>query len=328
MPSSASFIPSGVKSFLVPEITTWFSDLNLERVRVSRPSKFLFLCGGAQEIRTGAKAANLRDYLLRVRPIKLKSSIVLAEKATQIYRDTSYADLITFEEDIARISAVVLVIAESAGSLAELGAFASSEIIRQSLRVIIPSQHDSAESFVRYGPVQRMRNIDRGYIGVYPWKVHSSGGLNVSSTKPHYREIVKFINNHLDSVPKSYRYNSLNSELLFYIIYWIVHLSTAISPTTLYGCVQSLIPHAVTQDIRNKIYCMELAGWIKRESYSGDDYFYSMFDEDPFHYSYNDGVIETSSVRRKLAVKSGLERIERVPRYVLRQAASARVSSP
>ncbi|WP_204275442.1 retron St85 family effector protein, partial [Enterobacter hormaechei] len=86
-----------------------------------------------------------------------KYSIVLAEEANQIYRDTEYSDLITFEEDIARIAAVVLVIAESAGSLAELGAFTANDTIRQALRVVIPDHHETAESFVRYGPIERLK---------------------------------------------------------------------------------------------------------------------------------------------------------------------------
>ena len=59
----------------------------------------------------------MRHYLLNERKIgrRLKADIVLAETANQLYRDTAYKDLITFEEDIAKISALVLVIAESSG---------------------------------------------------------------------------------------------------------------------------------------------------------------------------------------------------------------------
>jgi hypothetical protein len=103
MPSSNSFIPLKGIECLVAELAEWFNDLNLELLRVTRPSKFLFLCGGARETRPKARAANLRDYLLRVRPIRTQHTIILAEEATQLYRDTAYDDLITFEEDIARL---------------------------------------------------------------------------------------------------------------------------------------------------------------------------------------------------------------------------------
>ncbi|AKI02271.1 hypothetical protein IMCC20628_03585 [Hoeflea sp. IMCC20628] len=312
---------------MVAEVVDWYKDLNLEKTRVSRPSKFLFLCGGERKIDEAAKAANLRDYLLRVRPIKTKYDIVLAEEATQLYRDTHYDDLITFEEDIARIAAVVLVIAESAGSLAELGAFSSNDTIRFALRVVIPSHHEVNESFVRYGPIKRVTNEDRSHLGVYPWKEHAKGGLNVSSVKPHYTEIVNFIKGHLDSAQNSYFYKDLDGKELFYITYWIIHLSMAISRTVLYECVISILPKANKNDIRNKLYCLQIARWIKRESYSGKDYFYTLVDGDPFDYSYNEGV-DNSTIRRKLAVANGLKNAENIPKYILKEAATARLRKP
>jgi hypothetical protein len=264
---------------------------------------------------------------LRVRPIKTEYPIVLAEKANQLYRETTYGDLITFEEDIARIASVVLVIAESAGSLAELGAFTSSDVIRPALRIIIPNHHATTESFVRYGPVERIKKHNRENLGVYPWKQHASGGLNVSTAKPHYKEIVTFINGHLDRVPNSTLYSHLGVANLFYVVYWVIHLSIAISPKILSDCVQSLLPNVTLSEIRNKIYCMELAEWIKRLPYSGKDYFYSLHDEDPFDYSYNIGVAEKSSIRRKLEAQEGIKRVESIPRHVRHVAAAARVSA-
>jgi len=297
-------------------------------VRVKRPSKFLFFCGGAQEIHNNAKAANLRDYLLRVRPIKTKYPIVLAEKATQLYRETEYEDLITFEEDIARIASVVLVIAESPGSLAELGAFASNDIIRPALRVVIPSHHADAESFVALGPIRRIKNYKRENLGIYPWKQHATGGLNVSTAKPHYKEIVTFINGHLNRIPNSTPYSHLREARLFYVVYWVIHQSLAISPKILNDCVLSLLSEVTPSDIRKKIYCMEMAGWIKRVSYSDKDYFYSLYDEDPFEYSYKDGVVERSFVRRKLIAQAGIKKVESLPKRVVHEAAAARISAP
>jgi hypothetical protein len=122
------FLPLRVKRSLVAELRVLYDDLNLDGVRVFRPSKFMFLCGGYISKDEDAKPINLRDYLFRVRQISNRYNVVLAEKATQLFRDSEYDDLISFEEDIARIASVVLVIAESPGSLAELGAFKRSEI--------------------------------------------------------------------------------------------------------------------------------------------------------------------------------------------------------
>jgi hypothetical protein len=121
---------------LAAEIQSFYGDLLLEKLRIIRPSKFVFMCGGAiVKTPPNARPENLRDYLWRVRPLRLAHPTVLAEDAFQLFRDSDYDDLISFEEDVARIAAVVLVIAESAGSVGELGAFASNNTIRQVLRV-------------------------------------------------------------------------------------------------------------------------------------------------------------------------------------------------
>jgi hypothetical protein len=165
-------MPSKVKSALVTEIQSFYGDLLLEKLRIVRPSKFIVLCGGAiVKTPPNARPENLRDYLWRVRPLRLSHPTVLAEDAVQLFRDSDYGDLISFEEDVARIAAVVLVIAESAGSLAELGAFASNDTIRQVLRVVIQEEHEKAESFVRFGPILRISKAKRDNLGVYPWRL-------------------------------------------------------------------------------------------------------------------------------------------------------------
>ncbi|NEU96474.1 retron St85 family effector protein [Bradyrhizobium uaiense] len=150
---------------MVAELRVLYDDLRLDGVRVLRPSKFMFLCGGYIAREENAKPVNLRDYLFRVRQIANRYNIVLAEKATQLFRDSDYGDLISFEEDIARIAAVVLVIAESPGSLAELGAFTANDTIRNALRVVVQQQHDTAESFVRFGPIERIKRTRRANLG-------------------------------------------------------------------------------------------------------------------------------------------------------------------
>ncbi len=114
------------------ELVDLFNDQDLEKLRVSKPLKAVFLCGGAISTRASLRPENLRDYLLRYSPIKLSHPIILAESAYSLYRDAHYDDLISMEEDVAQLSAIVLVIAESAGSLAELGAFSSNEYIKPS----------------------------------------------------------------------------------------------------------------------------------------------------------------------------------------------------
>lgn len=312
---------------MVAELTTFYNDLELDEVRVRRPSKFLFLCGGYISADADARAQNLRDYLYRVRGLSGRLNIVLAERATQLYRDSHYGDLISFEEDIARIASVVLVIAESPGSLAELGAFTANDTIQKSLRVVVQQKYDVEESFVRYGPIERIKKAKRANLGVYPWRSHSNGLLNIRSTRPHYRPIVTFVDDHFNAVPNSTTYERLGESQLFYVIYWIIHLCLAVSRPMLNEYVRLCVPGTSDETVRNKLYCMKLAGWVETLSYNTDDYVWALHDEDPFEYELKAGVADrTSSMRRKLLVQTALRKAERLPAYIEAEALKPRAA--
>jgi hypothetical protein len=315
---------------LSDELVAFFADLDFEKLRINRPSKFVFLCGG-QTIGSARSSLSLRDYIYRTKKLqkRVNANVLLAEKAIQIYRETDYSDLISFEEDIATISSVVLLIAESAGSLTELGAFSTNATIRKSLRVIAQQKYAKAESFIRYGPIERIIKAgNRNFVGYYPWRVTPAGRFVRASARLHYDEIQKFITDHLDAVPDSELYRLHTERQPFYVIYWIIYLSLAISVSDLYACAILLMPKIGIPEIRNKLYCMELAGWISRTSYSGKDYFFVLHEHDPFDYAFRSTVSDRDSTRRKFIVAEALSKESTVPSHVRKSAREARRKRP
>jgi len=253
----------------------------------------------------------------------LTGDIIRAEKATQLYRDTTYKDLISFEEDIARIASMVLVITESPGSFAELGAFATNATIRSVLRVIMQTRYYNENSFIRFGPIELIMSEGRGLVGIYPWRTNNDHVI-IRSVAPDYIEIVAFINKHLNSTPASTLFPEDTDLRIFYVIYWLIFILYAVSTTTLHRCVSHLLPGTQSANIINKLYCMELAGWIKKFSYSDKDYYFTASDEDPFKYSFRPGTSDRDSIRRKADVTRAMESIEVPPRAVLSAAAAGR----
>jgi hypothetical protein len=305
---------------LPPELKTLHGDIDFANLRVRRPSKFLFFCGGT----IGSdpkKTLSLRQYLLNERKIspRIRSNIILAETANQLYRDSGYVDLITFEEDIARISALVLVIAESPGSLAELGAFASRDAIRRSLAILIRTTHYEQESFIRYGPIEKLHKEDSDRVGVYPWRTTKTGLLVKSSARSHVRSITTFTNKLLDRIHKEHLFESDKEEQIFICILWIVYLSTAVSITQIVDYYSNTFGNISMSDMRNKLFCMKLAGWVSTYTYVNKTYWYANYDIDPFsRYAFLSHLPakDRDSARRKSDVVTAIRGELKIPKHV------------
>jgi hypothetical protein len=315
---------------LIEALRALYDDQDHTKLRFTRPSKFVFLCGGV--ITPSAPPSTLRDYLYRTKHLStdLNADVVLAETARDLFRSTKYRDLISFEEDIARLASLVIVIPESPGSLAELGAFATNEIIQQTLCVIVQERFANDESFIRLGPIEHIiKTQGRDFVGVYPWRIDSSRSRVLPrSMSQHYADLVQFINIHLDRLPSSTSFRRIPALQIFYVIYWVANMLVAVSSSVLKACVSFLLSDAQPDDISNKIYSLMIAGWLKQYSYSHKDYYYATVDSDLFNYSYRAGIHERDSLRRKSDIRGQMKAVEQVPPFVLSKAVGDRRPPP
>jgi hypothetical protein len=301
----------------------FLGEIDRNKLRVKRPTKFVFLCGGVILPDNGSHAANLRDYLWRVKGLGAgPTAYILAESAQQLYRDSGYSDLISFEEDIARIAAVVLVISESAGSLAELGAFCSNAIISPVLRVIISEQNYGQESFIRWGPVERVNIAGRDRVGVFHWTSDPNPDSLQVSADPLYNDIQNFIDGHVNSAASTMSYPADREVAVFYDIMWCTYLADAITPAKLFEAVKRVHSDVSQADFRRKLYTLRVAGWIKMVPFGGQDYYFLPDQHDPFQYGFKTGVVDKEPVRRVLSVRSAV--FDGVPHGALRRVRDTR----
>lgn len=150
----------------------------LERVNFSgtrfRAFKgFVFLCGGPNDTTTCATVLSARHLIYRELTSGRYSDLVdrlrLAEDIQDWFRDGTYSDLVTFEQHLASLSAVILLVVESPGSIAELGAFSVAEPIGQRLITVVAEQYFESESFIRLGPISRLEHTTGRSPLVYDW---------------------------------------------------------------------------------------------------------------------------------------------------------------
>jgi hypothetical protein len=264
-----------VKRLLAESVEDLLGYVDLDDLRFKWPSAFIFFCGGSSSNVTH-DPVSLRHYLLKERKIeaRLDGKVILAEAANQLYRDSSYTDLITFEEDIAKISRIILLIAESAGSLAELGAFASSEQIKKKLSVLIQQKYFAEESFIRFGPIERLHKEDESRVAFFPWRVNGKGRVIKASIKDHVSKIVQFVNEKISDVPNTFQFGLASNKDYrdFALVLWITGVAQAITADRLSDYAGKL-GHPITRSrVLNCSYCMKLAGWMDLCPYSGSTY--------------------------------------------------------
>lgn len=149
------------------EIPNIFELWNPITLRVSNSRDVIFVCGGETAL-PPALAKSRRDVLMRLRDgAKLKKyTFVLAEDVNVFAPRDNYGDLLRFESDIAQISALVLLFAESAGSFVELGSFAMVPDITERMLVVIDDFFYAQDSFIRWGPIAFLEN-SHGNEAVY-----------------------------------------------------------------------------------------------------------------------------------------------------------------
>jgi hypothetical protein len=169
--------------------------VNLDKSRVSNPRPTIFICGGQlliDEVVAPTLRASLVNLLRRTEPV-LTSRVLLAESAAAWERyEDHFQNLIDLEEHLAALSTMILLIAESPGSFAELGAFSFVPSMIRKLWVVNEESYDAKSSFIRQGPIAKLENAsppDKNRYFVYEWltrdqegKVHFAPALAETSS--------------------------------------------------------------------------------------------------------------------------------------------------
>ena len=268
---------------MAESIADLLGEVDIDEFRIRWPRQFAFFCGGV--ISEGKQdRPSLRHYLLKDRHLqnKIKADLILAEQANHLYRDTNYSDLITYEEDIAKIAALVMLIAESPGSLAELGAFVAQTHLKSKLCVLVQKATTTANLLL---DMAQLSGCKTSFLGKSPFPLahRQEGKSNKGGIDSHYMAIVSFLNGLLEASPKTFRIGANESSHLktFAMVLWLANLAQAITNEKLRRYLEMMRIHVTMADLKNCIYCMKLAGWVDVYAYSGTEYIHSRYATDP-----------------------------------------------
>ena len=143
--------------------------LNIGSIHVYSPRATIFVCGGKTEEDLKLPPNSIRDALLRADqlPAITKSQLFVVEKVTESFlREGVYGDFYQFENDMAQVCDLVLLISESPGSFTELGSFTRDKEVANKLFTIIRNCHFGDGSYIDVGPIKYLEDNQRGSVFV------------------------------------------------------------------------------------------------------------------------------------------------------------------
>ncbi|MDL1978454.1 MAG: retron St85 family effector protein [Deltaproteobacteria bacterium] len=123
----------------------------------------LFLCGAGNEV-VGSVRKQINDELTSSRYAFHYDMFYPEDLFGELLFGPKHQDLLSLENILAdSVDAIVLII-ESFGAVAELGAFASNSKLRKKIVCLVDQKYRKKKSFINYGPLRLLKDKGEGQV--------------------------------------------------------------------------------------------------------------------------------------------------------------------
>lgn len=250
-------------------------------VHVSPPTHLIFLCGGKTAPKS-KKVQSLRDAFLKIpqNPVLDGRDVLLAERVNTFHMERpAYDNLLDFELDFAQVCDLVLLISESAGSIAELGCFAMNDAIASRLLVVVRDCYLQEDSFIKLGPLNHLEKKygERAYFVLRDEDIGATSrslkGVNINTLRDRLKNPV---NLRMEEVRSK---TSFDPKHVGHIIKLLVGFTQEFGGLTAAELRQLSLGFNVTlseKRIDRLLLCAEAARWVHREKLGFEKYYFAL----------------------------------------------------
>lgn len=281
----------------------FLADIDLQKTHVLSGLDLIVVCGGAlRKVRDSGPPKSARDRLLsKLYPKLPRNAVWIPETIDDWSHEEVYPDLLQLETDLASLTAVLVLITESAGSLAELGSFSCIPEIASKLLVFIDNTHYEADSFIRLGPIKHLEKRYGKDVRVYPF------GEEYDASGEFFDEICNEILLERQSSQATKAFRSDNVEHRLLLICDLVELFLIVKPTELLTWMKQVFEADIHEStLRRYVYLLEKLGVLSR-CRRGKDRYIVRTPESPLpfiEYGTKSGTFKQERTRLKAKVQS------------------------
>jgi len=243
---------------------------------IERESPIIFLCGGKVANLTDTPTSH-RDKLLRHlsdhHPNLLKF-VHTAEEFNSLLQQTKFEDWQTFETHLASLSSLIIIILESAGSIAEFGMFSTAHETRRKLLIVLDSKYYKEKSFIVLGPIKLVEKISPNHVCSFD--MNNDHGANVDNN--YLESIVSDVKETLDGQPRTSEFDQKDDGHLMFLVASIVDVFKAITNKELKIVLDKLCIEINKNTLEKYIELLTMVGLLERYRYSNQVYLVSKSD--------------------------------------------------
>lgn len=256
-----------------PRIET-LESINLSDSRIHYNSKahIVLLCGG----RSPSKAhpndpeipiRSLRHALVENHDHQLE--LFKPEDVTDWNGDGVFKNLLDLEIDLASMSSLVVVLLESEGAIAELGAFSQLKEFDNKIKVIVPLEYAEAPSFIELGIFRHVRASKKGAVKYFPWEARHPGTI----TAELVTDVASEIQDELNELPKTQLIRLDNSSHILILTHQLIDIFVALKEGELLDYLAKVGVNINKDELKRNLFLLQRFRLISREIYS-DSVFY------------------------------------------------------
>lgn len=277
--------------------------VDLARSRVRSFGGFVFLCGGQSNISADPILSVrhlLYNELTNGRHSSIADKLKLAEDIQDWFRDGAYSDLVTFEEHLAGLSDVIVLVVESPGAIAELGAFSISPAIAERLLVLVAEIHYEEQSFIKLGPLKRLEDSNTESVLVYNWHELKAGKYTEQYDKlrAEMPRIVEIIKNFMSKDASERLFKSDESSHQMLLICDLIDLFGALPLKEIGEFLELLSIKIDVNRLKQYLFLLEKCGLLRIKAQGHGRYYYCENWSPRISFSYiSEGVVDKERLR-------------------------------
>lgn len=207
----------------------------------------------------------MRDAISREFP---EYEIFRPEEIDTWHSDGVFKNLVDFENDLASICSLVVVILESAGSLAELGAFSQNETLRDKIVAIRSTEFSEDISFINLGLLRFIANSSDTAVKSFPWDVNNPTSIEDEVVK----DVVEGINTELARAKKSKLIDVNHSTHIVVMICELIKLFRVLKEVEILKYLLEIGTDINSEQLKRKLFLMVRFGLLKIVEYESKFY--------------------------------------------------------